>query len=359
MALLKLVKDRVRRLLLLQLRWGAGYDRVVSLENRIFGRKLRLEVCSACQLACPSCTTAQGKTKCGTVGWGTLRAEDFRRFVETNGRIRLIEISNWGEIFLNRELPEILAIAHARGIAIEAMNGVNLNTAREDALEAVVRYGLRRMSVSIDGATAHTYARYRKNGDLNRVLEHIDRINRHKAAYRSRYPELTWQFIVFGHNEHEIAAARAMAKARDMHFNPIRNLDFDYSPVDDPALVKRETGIDATVAGEEVVRGFAERFDFCHQLWDAPQVNWDGKLLGCCFNNYTDFGNVFEIGLPAALAGEGYRNTKQFLLGRAEPRHDTPCVQCPVYIREPRPQGRVIPITPADSRRDEVLPSVH
>ena len=164
---LAFIKGAIRDVLLRRLRWAEGYGLYVALENRIFGRKLRVETCSACQLACPSCTTAKGETKCGSVGWGILRADLFRRFVEASGRIRVIEISNWGEIFLNRELPEILAIAQERGIALEAMNGVNLNTAREEALEAVVRYGLRRMSVSIDGATQEAYAKYRVNGDLD------------------------------------------------------------------------------------------------------------------------------------------------------------------------------------------------
>ena len=303
MGLLAGVKSRLRDLLLGRLRWSDGYDALVALEGRVFGRRLRVEVASACQLACPSCTTAKGETRTGAVGWGTLRAEDFRRFLDASGRVRLVEISNWGEIFLNRELPAILRIAHERGIAVEALNGVNLNDARDDALEAVVRYGMRRMSVSIDGATQQTYAAYRRKGNLVDVLRNLDRIVEWKRTLRSPWPELVWQFIVFGHNEHEIGLARQMAHERGMRFNPIRNLDFEYAPVADPGRVKREAGIDTAIAGSEVIEGLARRLDFCHQLWDAPQVNWDGKLLGCCLNNYADFGNAFEVGLEAALAG--------------------------------------------------------
>lgn len=347
MSALRLAKEGLRGLLLRRLRWSRGYDLVVAAENAVFGRRLRIEACSACQLACPSCTTAQGLTKGGEVGWGTLKAEDFRRILEDAGRVRCVEISNWGEIFLNRELPAILRIAHERRVAVEAMNGVNLNHAREDALEAVVRYGVRRMSISIDGASQATYATYRKEGDFDRVLGHLDRILHFKAVHRSRLPELTWQFIVFGHNEHEIAHARRMAQARGMRFNPIRNLDFDYAPVRDAEGVRRETGIDPAQPPEAVVGTIASRLDFCHQLWDAPQVNWDGKLLGCCFNNWTSFGNVLEVGLDAALEGESYRHTKDVLLGRAQPRHDTPCLRCPVFTPATRSARRVIPIAPA------------
>ena len=38
--------------------------------------------------------------------------------------------------------------------------------------------------------------------------------------------------------------------------------------------------------------------EICHQLWDAPQINWDGKILGCCRNFWGDFGgNAFTEGL--------------------------------------------------------------
>src|SRR5690349_17378155 len=155
--MLRATKDFLRWLLLQRLRWSGGYTAVVTAENALFGRRLRVEACSACQLACPSCTTAQGHTKTGVVGWGSLEAANFRRLLETSGRVRTVELSNWGEIFLNNELPEILRIAHERGVAVEVMNGVNLNHAREASLEAVVRYGVRRLSVSIDGATQDAY----------------------------------------------------------------------------------------------------------------------------------------------------------------------------------------------------------
>ena len=28
----------------------------------------------------------------------------------------------------------------------------------------------------------------------------------------------------------------------------------------------------------------------CDQLWSGPQINWDGKVLGCCRNFWDEFG---------------------------------------------------------------------
>src|SRR5262249_359843 len=158
----------------------------------------------------PSCATAQGLNRSNVVGWGSLSPQQFDQFLDRNRGIRQVEISSWGEIFLNPHLPEILKIAHDRKVAITAKNGVNLNSASEDMLEGLVRWKVRFVSVSIDGATNETYSIYRVHGNLNRVLHNVDRINHYKAQYGSRYPVLQWQYVVFGHNEHELATARLM-----------------------------------------------------------------------------------------------------------------------------------------------------
>jgi MoaA/NifB/PqqE/SkfB family radical SAM enzyme len=117
--------------------------------NSIFPRRVRLETTTACQLKCPSCPTASGETG-KSLGVGFLKFEDFKRFVDAEPEVSHIEISNWGEIFLNNDIVRILKYANKRHIVMTAGNGVNLNTVRPEALEAVVRYKLRFMICSID-----------------------------------------------------------------------------------------------------------------------------------------------------------------------------------------------------------------
>ncbi len=163
---------------------------------------IRLEASSFCQLRCPSCPTTSGAIH-PAVGSGFLRLENFRRLLDANPTLKQIELSNYGEIFLNPDLPRILELADGRGVTLSASNGVNLNTARPEALEALVKYRLRAMSCSIDGASAATYEVYRVRGNCATVIANIRTINEHKRRYRSPFPVLRWQFVVFGHNEHE------------------------------------------------------------------------------------------------------------------------------------------------------------
>lgn len=325
------IKEQIRSQVLLKRRMLRLYQFILNMERAVIGRKLRVEVCSQCQLRCPSCLTSQGKTKNGAIGQGKMSAQSFEKLISMAGRIRRVELSNWGEIFLNHDLKEIMRIASKRGVSLEAYNGVNLNNATEEMLESLVKYRFRRLSISIDGASNETYRIYRRGGDLDRVLKNIDTINRYKKEYGSLLPVLTWQFISFDHSAHELERARSMAKERDMRFRVVKNMDCNLAAVEQPGPPESEPEIPVQTKRVRNMRELAQSFEFCSQMWDAPQINWDGKLLGCCLNNHGDYGNVFDGGLARALTGESYTYAKKMLLGLAPPRRDIPCYSCSLF----------------------------
>ncbi len=222
-----------------------------------------------CQLACPDCPTADGRLR-PTLGAGHLKLADFEALLDRNPQIAHVELSNYGEMFLNPQLAEILACAFERKVTVSGSNGANLNFAREDALDALVRYRVRALTCSIDGVTQETYSRYRVNGNLHRVLAHIDKIRELRAQQRSAFPLLCWQFVVFGHNEHEIEAARAMAAERGMEFVPRLAWETGYSPVQNRDLVRIESGVGAASRTEyREQRGAEYTRHLCLQLWHA------------------------------------------------------------------------------------------
>lgn len=300
------------------------------LLNRIRPTTIRLETSSVCQLACPSCPVHGGVT-CSVVGNGFLKLSDFKELVDGNPRIREIELSNYGEIFLNPDLLGMLEYAHERGVALKADGGVNMNRVSDEVLEGLVRYRLRSMTCSIDGASDETYRLYRVGGDLRSVLANIRRLNTLKDEYRSEYPKLRWQFVVFGHNEHEISRARELARSLDMAFHLKLSWDPDLSPVKDKETLRRELGAADRAEyrqrfGADYVRGT------CYELWNSPQINWDGKVLGCCRNFWGDFGSsVFRDGLAAGVNSPRIRYARRMLLGKKPPQDGIPCSTCSLY----------------------------
>lgn len=312
--------------------------------------RLRLEASSACQLRCPSCPTTTGHTQ-GVIGKNTLRLADFIRLLDDNPWIGRIELSNYGEVFLNPDLLKIFEHAERRNVALTLANGVNLNHVRDEVLEGLVRYRIEKITCSIDGASQETYARYRVRGNFDSVIANIRRMNEHKQRHGTDRPLLSWQFVAFGHNEHEIPAAKKLAEELNMKFVVKLSWDPDFSPVQDEDLIRQATGSGASTRAEYLEttgRDYGE--NICLQLWDSPQVNWDGKVLGCCRNFWGEFGgNAFRDGLVAVLNGERMRHARAMLEGRAPPRPDIPCTTCDIYVTRRKAENWIMREEPIEA----------
>jgi MoaA/NifB/PqqE/SkfB family radical SAM enzyme len=321
-------------------------------------RSVALDLSTACQLKCPSCPTATGAIA-RSIGAGFVTLADFKRFLHDHPWVSDIELSNWGEVFLNPDLEEILRYAYRRHVVLRIDNGANLDRASDPILEALVKYKLRNLSCSIDGASQEVYSVYRVRGNFDRVISHLRQINRFKQKYRSPYPALRWQFVAFGHNQHEISKAREMARELGMDFHLKLSWDDLYttpfSPVTDRNAVETESGLGvADRRAYEATFGRSYVASTCHQLWLRPRINFDGRLLGCSINHWHDFGNVFAEGLESVLTGDKMQQTKAVLMGLREADEDSPCRRCQVYDSRRRHNAWITPddliIPPVESR---------
>ncbi len=293
--------------------------------------KVRLEASTICQLNCSLCPT--GNKSDMRTGKGFLKFSDFKNFIDTNDFIRSIELSNFGEIFLNPDLGEIIKYACTKKVDLAASNGANLNSISEEMCEILVKYGFKSITCSIDGASQDVYRIYRKGGNFDKVIENIKMINKYKKIYRSKFPFLNWQFVVFEHNAHEIKKARKMARRLGMVFKTKPPWNPSSLPAQDGAVVKKRPGIVKKILSikAQLFNYNLHKYQICTQLWNLPQVNWDGKLLGCCSNCWGNYGNVFESGLKEAFNNEKIRYARKMLLGLAEERKEMPCCKCDIY----------------------------
>lgn len=303
----------------------------LEIGNDLKTNSVLIDCCSLCQLNCVRCPASNGENKKSIIGEGYLKFNDFKKFIDNNLQIKRVELSGYGEMFLNPDLFKILMYAYNRGIKITASNGVNFNSASEKIIEALVKFKVETVTVSIDGASNKVYGIYRKNGNLDKVLDNIRMVNFYKRKYNSNYPNLIWQFVIFGHNEHEIPLAKKMASDLGMTFKTKLNWDPKYSPIKDRAFVRRETGLKVTDR-EEYTKKFNRPYMFpCKHIWFRPHITWKGDLIGCCFNRNISFGNVFDHGLDRCMNRKEYLSVKRVLLGEEIPKEGNPCFNCPIY----------------------------
>jgi MoaA/NifB/PqqE/SkfB family radical SAM enzyme/mannose-6-phosphate isomerase-like protein (cupin superfamily) len=307
-------------------------------------RQVTLDASTVCQLTCQTCPTSRGVIK-RNIGAGFLKFSHFRRFLDDHPWVSEIRLSNWGEALLNPELSDILKYAHQKKVKLEM--SANLNTISEEVLEGLVKFGVQKLKCSLDGTSQETYSIYRVNGHFDQVIKNINKINEFKKQYNSSLPLLQWQFIAFGHNEHEIAKARIMAAELKMSFSIKLSWDdlyFDtFSPVKDRELIRAQTG-EGVADRQEYEEKFKKNYieQCCHNLWLDPKINFDGKLLGCCVNHWGDFGNVFETGLEICLKSEKMSYAKAMLMGLKAARNDIPCTTCKVYATRKKYHSYVV-----------------
>jgi len=295
-------------------------------------KQIRLEACNICQLKCPLCDTPNRNKNSGVLGSGYLKFKYFKKLIDENPTIKIIELSWLGEIFLNPDISQILRYAFKKGIALKANGGVNLNKISPETLRDLVKYRFTSITISIDGASQKTYVKYRKGGKFREVINNIMKINKYKREFQSNLPILYWQYIVFGHNEHEIPFARELAKKLGMSFYTKLSWDQSFSPIKDSAFVMKETGKDF-ISREEYASQHGKHYmnKVCKQLWEEPVINWNGDLFGCSKNDRMSFGNIFDSSLEAVLNSDKFIYMKEMIARKQPPRNDIICTKCPVF----------------------------
>lgn len=301
-------------------------------DTRLFGSPviLTVETGNLCNLRCPYCFT--GAEELGR-SRSMMSLDLYRRLMDELGdRLFLIELYNWGEPLLNKDLEDMIAIAHNKGVSTFISTNLSLKPPvfDEARAERLVRSGLSVLACSIDGATQQVYEQYRVRGDLDAVLRNVRIVNDAKRKLGVTTPQLVWEYHVFPHNRHEIEQARAMAEELGMTFAVSKG----WIPGDD---------WDRS-AYEFIGAGRAGRCDF---LWQRAVVHNDGGVSACCGLYYKedDFGAVRSEPAVAlsALTRERFRdvwNNRQFResralftkAGRPDRYQDSVCFDCPATL---------------------------
>ena len=261
--------------------WATG--RVV-----VWGRPfmMMVEPTNFCNLKCPLCPS----------GNGNMGIDDFKRLIDDAGDyLVLLMLWNQGEPFINKDLLEMIRYARSKRIpTMTSTNGHFIRT-KEQARD-VVRSGLSEMIVSLDGVDQETYEKYRVGGKLEKVITGTRLVAEAKRELRSKTPLINVQFIVFRHNEDDIAEAERLAKevGADKFLIKTAQVYTDddaatFLPVED--LYRRyEDG----EGGQRQVKGQPAKG--CKVLWYSSMVNWNGDVAPCCFDKNVDFGmgEVFD-----------------------------------------------------------------
>lgn len=313
--------------------------------SRPFG--LVVDPSNFCNLQCPGCV--HSPTAKSEVIWepGNLASDDFAAYMNRYGAYAThLTMCSWGEPLLNKHTHEFLRLA--KQYLIRTMLSTNLSIGRLDT-EACVASGLDFLVLSIDGATQPIYEQYRRNGHLDIVYKNIRNLVEAKKRLGKQTPILSWQFLAFEHNQHEIPLAIQTARelgvdmisvcrpfdvSWDVPSIRLANIDeqIEFFNTDcGPAIHNNWNAFPDELAAEAIAREFASRWmdrhpmdsveepaqaskHTCRWLYSNMTLDANRQIAPCCGTPKRTFD--LDFGKFDASSGEEVFNSEKYRYSR-------------------------------------------
>lgn len=241
---------------------------------------LSVEPTTACNLRCPECPSGLRNFTRPT---GTLKLPLFEKLLEELKEYLLyLTLYFQGEPYLHPQFFELVQMAASRHIYVAT--STNAHFLNDQNAEKTVRSGLHRLIISIDGTDQETYSQYRKEGQLDKVLEGTRNIMKWKKKLRSATPHVIFQFLVVKPNEKQIPEVYQLAKELGVDEVKLKTAQlYDYEN-GNPLMPEQEkySRYKKMADGRFQLKNAYK--DECWRMWHSAVMTWDGKIVPCCFD---------------------------------------------------------------------------
>jgi len=239
-----------------------------------------IEPTTACNLRCPECPSG---LRSFTRETGNLKTDFFRNTIDQlSKRLMYLIFYFQGEPYINPGFLEMVRYATDKGIyTITSTNGHFLS---DENARKTIESGLGRLIISVDGTTQETYEMYRREGNLETVLEGARRVVAWKKKLKSKTPHIIFQFLVVRPNEHQIPEIYRLADEIGVDEVKLKTAQiYDYAAGND--LIPRSEKYSRYARqpdGTYKIKN--ELLNHCWKLWHACVITWNGLVVPCCFD---------------------------------------------------------------------------
>ncbi len=270
---------------------------------------IMIEPTNVCNLKCPLCPSGADTLNRNK---GFMEFDLFKKLVdEVSEYAFMLILWNQGEPFLNKDFIKMCRYASSKKMMLLVSTNANqLPEAKE-----IVTSGIERLIISLDGATQETYNKYRINGNLKTVINHVKSIIAEKRRQKTNFPRIIWQFIVMKHNEHEVEEIKRLSKEIGVDTLSLKTAQI-YSKEDiENFLPVNPKYRRYRISGEnfELKYGIKNK---CRRLWTQPVINWDGEVAICCFDKDNDIkiGNIKNNNLQDLWENDAFMKVRHTIL---------------------------------------------
>ena len=273
-----------------------------------------VEPAAACQLRCPECPVGMRTQSQITIRRKQIDRNRKSQMSSAVWQRTLDEVSRtaWtiqfyfqGEPLLNSALPQMIADAHARGLYTIVSTNAQAMTA--ELAEALVRSGLDRIIVSMDGLSDQSYGAYRIGGSLSQTKAAIRYLREAKDKFQisNLKFQIELQCLRLRTNEHEWTALRRTYRALGADRLTLKTAQlYDYAhghPLmpSDPRYSRYTLGADGLYHRKPISSG-------CFRVWSGCVVTTTGEVLPCCYDkaHAHAYGNIMNASMREIFSSD-------------------------------------------------------
>ncbi len=270
---------------------------------------LQIEPTNMCNLSCPLCPT--GRNELGRKPQH-MSLKEFKSIIDDMQKYLLfIILWDWGEPFMNPELPQMIKYATERGIKI--VTSTNAHFLHDDVyVKAILQSGLTTLIVAIDSLNEDNYKVYREKGNLSIAVSGLKNLMRIKEQIKSP-TAINMRMVVMKQNEHEVDDLRQLAKTLNVDTFTIKTLNpscgsnsLDTSLIPDNPEYRRY----------EYREGKRIRRDTqCRRIWGMSNIFSNGDVVPCCYdyNSEMKIGNINNKPFTEIWDSPRYRGLRKIL----------------------------------------------
>jgi len=278
---------------------------------------ISMEPTTACNLRCPECPSG---LRSFTRPTGKMNLDLLNKTLgEIKNHCTYINFYFQGEPYLHPQFLDMVKAAKAHGIY--SSTSTNAHFLNDEKAKETVLSGLDRLIISIDGTTQETYESYRKEGELNKVIEGAKNMVKWKRELKSATPHVIFQFLVVKPNEHQIDEVKSLAKSigvDDVKFKTAQIYDFEHGNALIPSLDKYARYAQNQDGTWRIKNSLDNH---CWRMWSGCVITWDGRIVPCCFDKDAQhsMGNLRDKTLKEIWSNNEYRKFRAAILrSRAE-----------------------------------------
>ncbi len=259
----------------------------------IYGKPsfVSFELSSRCNLNCPQCDVGNNLTNRKN---NFINYKDYCKIMNEIGNTLLDAIFYFqGEPLLNKNFSKY--ISYAKQYNIYTITSTNAQLIDKNIAINIVKSGLDRIIISIDGTTQEVYEKYRKGGSLKKCIEAIELLKEVKKELKSKTPCIEAQFIVFRFNEHQINEFKQLTRNLKVNKISIKSAQI-YSPnenFDIIPTINKYSRYHKINNEWKIKKNYSKT---CFRAWYGMVVSVDGNILPCCFDKQEKhiYGNIKE-----------------------------------------------------------------